>query len=314
MRVIAGQLQRQYPKDMGGASVAIFSLRDWLAGNSRNLVLIFSGLVGLVLLIACANVATLLLGRLHQRQHEFAIRSAIGAERMHLVRQTLVESLLLSFEGGLVGLLLADAVLAALVPFVPAEIAPLVEIDISVLIFTLLLCGVTAVLFGLFPALRFSTFDVNQALRDGERSVTRAGHHRFRRMLAVSEIAMALVLVVCAGLMLRTASRLANTRPGFDTAGLVGMGFQGATIRLYREAMTPEGMDFGRYAKGLESLQQGVAAPAGGVTGRDQCGKRLSFADDGQSLQSRIPSGRPSGAGRRSLSVCEPLLDQSELL
>lgn len=252
MQVIARQLDKQYPKDMAGASVAIFSFRQWLAGNTRNLVLIFGGLVGLILLIACANVATLLLGRLHQRQHEFAIRSAIGAERLQLVRQTLVESLVLSLEGGLVGLLLAGGVLAALVPFVPAEIALLVEIDLSVLVFTLLLCGVTALLFGLFPALRFSRFDVNRALRDGERSVTRAGHHRFRRVLAVSEIAMALVLVVCAGLMLGTAWRLADTRPGFDTNGLVGMGFQGATIRLYREAMTPEGMDFARYAKGLE--------------------------------------------------------------
>ncbi len=256
MLVIAGQLSSQYPKDMAGASVALFPLRQWLAGNTKNLVFIFSGFVGLILLIACANVATLLLGRLRQRQHEFAIRSAIGAERIHLVRQTLVESLILSLEGGVAGLLLAGPVLAALVPFVPAEIAPLVEIDLSVLVFTLLLCGLTALLFGLFPALRFSTFDVNQALRDGERSVTRAGHHRFRRVLAVSEIGMALMLVICAGLMLRTAWRLANTRPGFDTSGLVGMGFQGATIRLYREAMTPEGMDFGRYAKGLEGYNK----------------------------------------------------------
>ena len=252
MQVISRQLDKQYPKDISGASVAVFSFREWVAGNTRSLVLIFGGLVALILLIACANVATLLLGRLRQRQHEFAIRAAIGAERAQLVRQTLVESLVLSLEGGLVGLLLADVVLAALVPFVPGEIAPLVQIDFSVLVFTLLLCGLTALLFGLFPALRFSRLDLNQALRDGERSVNRAGHHRFRRVLAVSEIAMALMLVVCAGLMLGTAWQLADTRPGFDTNGLVGMGFQGATIRLYREAMTPEGMDFARYAKGLE--------------------------------------------------------------
>ncbi|RPI29810.1 MAG: ABC transporter permease [Acidobacteria bacterium] len=252
MQLIAAQLNKQYPRPTAAPSVALVSFRDWVAGNTRSVVLIFFAVVGLVLLIACANVATLLLARLHERQHEFAVRAALGAERKDLVRQTLAESLVLSLEGSIVGLLLADAVRASLLPFVPPEIVPLVRIDVSVLVFTLLLSCVTALLFGLFPALRFSAFDLVRSLKDGERPGSRSGHHRFRRTLAVVEIGMALMLVVCAGLMLRTAVRLSTTKPGFDTEGLVGMGFQGATIRLYREAMTPQGMDFEKYAKGLE--------------------------------------------------------------
>jgi putative ABC transport system permease protein len=218
LATIGSRLQIQYPDSNTGWTARVDPLAERVAGDARPALLVLLAAVAFVLLIACANVAGLLLARASARHREFAIRAALGAGRARLVRQQLTESLLLALLGGAAGLLLAmwgtDLLAAAAPPGIPRVSE--VGVDGRVLSFTLGLSLITGVLFGLAPALQASRADLNESLKEGGRGGAGPRRHRARAVLVVAEVALALVLLAGAGLLLRSFQRLQAIDPGFD--------------------------------------------------------------------------------------------------
>ena len=195
---------------------------DDFVGDYRSLLVILLGAVGFVLLIACTNVANLLLARGTARSRELSIRAALGAGRGRLIRQLLTESLILSTIGAFAGLALAFGLLRALLSVSPAGVPRLEQarIDLPVLAFTVALAVVATVVFGLFPALRAAGTQLERALREGGRSI-RGGHDRVRTLLVSLEVAMAMTLLVGAGLLIRSAWLVQHVHPGFEPRGVL---------------------------------------------------------------------------------------------
>ncbi len=223
LAAVAQQLQRDYPADNAGLGISGEPLEDLTVGSIRQPLRVLSIAVGLVLLVACTNVANLLLSRAAARQHELALRVAIGAGRRRVVRQLITESLLLAVAGGALGLGLAWAGVKLLLALHPTNIPRLMDIQVdgTVLAFALGLSVLTGLLFGLAPALHLARSEPSLALQEGGR---RASGGRARRRLAtgltVAEVAMALVLLVGAGLLLRSFAKLTRVDPGFDPRGV----------------------------------------------------------------------------------------------
>ncbi len=219
MRALAASLATELPEFDTGWATKVVPLRDELAGELRPALLVLSGAVAFVLLIACANVANLLLARGAARQREIAIRSALGAARMRVVRQLLTESLVLGLAGGAAGLLVAQWTLALLVGISPIDLSSMGRIELSypVLVFTAAISMLTAIVCGLAPAFEGARTDVQETLKDGARQIG-AGvrHRRLRHAFVVAEIALAVVLLVGAGLMLRSFDSLSHAGTGFD--------------------------------------------------------------------------------------------------
>jgi putative ABC transport system permease protein len=220
---IAGQLAAERPDSNAGWGVRLLPLRDVLVGDVRPALLILLGAVAFVLAIACANVANLELVRASERDREIAVRAALGAGRGRLVRQFLSESVLLALIGGGAGLLLASASLRPLVALSPVEVAALreVSLDTGVLAFTLAVSVLTGLLFGLVPALKVSRPEVTRLLKEGARGSGGPGGRRFRALLVTAETGLALVLLVGAGLMLRSLWHLGDVPPGFEPKNLL---------------------------------------------------------------------------------------------
>ncbi|MGB8342033.1 MAG: ABC transporter permease [Chthoniobacterales bacterium] len=236
MSAIARRLEQQFPDADENTGITLVPLREQIVGNLRPMLLILFGAVSLVLLIACANVANLLLARAAARAREIAIRTAMGASRFRLIRQLLTESALLALCGGAVGILLALWALPLLLSLSPAEIGtfPHAGLNGPVLLFSLLVSLLTGVLFGLAPAIFASRANPNQALREGERGSS-LGKSPARAALITVEIAVSLVLLVGAGLMMKSFVRLTHVDPGFNPDRLlvfnIGLPTSADTVR-----------------------------------------------------------------------------------
>ena len=226
MKGIATRLEKQYPDTNTAWGVIVEQLHETLTGDVRPALLLLLGAVAFLLLIACSNVANLLLARASSRQREIAIRAALGASRARVVRQLLTENIFLSLGGGGLGLLFAVWGIHALLALSPGNIPRLESIGINqqVLWFTLGLSLVTGVLFGLVPALTASKVNLNDTLKEGGRSAAEgAGGRRLRNAMAVAEIALSLVLLVGAGLLIRSFIHLQEVKPGFNPSHLLSI-------------------------------------------------------------------------------------------
>jgi putative ABC transport system permease protein len=273
MHAIAGALAQAYPDSNKGSGVTLVQLKTQVVGDVRGILLVLLGAVSFVLLIACANVANLLLARSTGRMREFAIRAALGAGPWRVIRQLLTESVLLGMAGGALGLLVAKAgtqsVLASLPEALPRgdEIA----MDWRVLLFTAGLSVLTGVLFGLAPALSLLRPKLTDTLKEGGRGSS-AKRHRLQSVLVAGEMAMALVLLVGAGLMIRSLAALWGVDPGFDTRNALSFGLSltaqsGATADQLR-------------AKYRESLRQFESVP--GIERVSMIGGSLPMTGDSE--------------------------------
>jgi len=229
LKVIGSRIEQEYNQSHAGTYPYVVPLQEEIVGNVRPVLLVLLAAVGFVLLIACANVASLLLTRSLARQKEVAIRSALGASRWRVMRQLLTESILLSLVGGVAGLLIAFWGVPALVAVIPQQqliAMPFLRelhLDSGILAFSFGLSLLTGVVFGLAPALQSSRLDLNEVLKEGGRNASATASHRLRSAMVVTEIALAVVLLVGAGLMMKSLFRLLQTNVGFNPENVMTM-------------------------------------------------------------------------------------------
>src|SRR5215831_8371320 len=226
MDTVSRNLAAAHPETNNGLSVRVVPLRDEVLGGSRRALLLLFACTGFVLLVACANVANLLVARVTACHREVAIRAALGAARCRILRQFLAESACISLPAGAIGVGLAYASLVLLRPLIPADV-PLAQeatVDRTTLLFTLMVALLTALITGIIPALRVSSANPGDAMKLEGRSIT-AGHGRQRlvAILVAAEVAITLMLLIAMGLMVRSADRLRRIDPGFDTRNLLTM-------------------------------------------------------------------------------------------
>jgi putative ABC transport system permease protein len=257
MNRISQQLRQEHPVANGGADIVnVVSLQESITGRVTTALKILFVAVALVLLIACANVANLLLARAATRRKEFAVRAALGASRFRLARQMLVESLVLSIAGGVLGLVLASWTIS-LLSRVAHETVPRMNslaIDGKILTFNLAVSLLTGILFGVLPAFRSSRTDLQETLKDNSSTTTETAGKRLRGTLVVAEVALSVALLVGAGLLVKSLVRLFRTDNGFDSSGVLTM-----ELKVSRN----RGRDQVELSRLLHQVLQGVQAQAG---------------------------------------------------
>ncbi len=258
--VIAARLREEKHRD-STFTISVVPLIEQVVGNVRTALLVLLGAVAFVLLIACTNVANLLLSRASGRQKEIAVRSALGAGQARLVRQLLTESILLGVMGGIAGLLLSAVALEVIRKIHPGNIPRLDEIgmDFRVLAFTFGISILTGIVFGLAPALRASRVELTTALKAGGRSSNSGGlsvrRDKLRGALVITELALSLTLLTGAGLLVRSFVRLVNVPPGFDPKGVISMQFSISRVPKLKDA--PQRLQF------FDNLEQRVRSLPG---------------------------------------------------
>ena len=277
LAVIAADIARQFPASNAGWTVRVIPLHEQLVGSVRTPLVVLLTAVGLVLLIACANVANLLLVRAASRQREFAVRYALGAERWQILRQLLVESLMLSLAAGAVGILIGWWALQGLLAMLPAG-TPAVSnaaLDGRVIVFTAAMSILTGLVFGIVPAVQTARVDLIDGLREGARGSTGSRRaHRTRNMLVVVEVALASMLLILASLLIQTfvrllerEHRLSARRRADDGGGVAANGVSGAASGRVLRAAGDEAVGGARRRNGrgdLERAAGGDREPAPG--------------------------------------------------
>ncbi len=257
-----------FPDAHKNFGVLVEAMQDPSAAQLRSTLLVLFGAVGLVLLIACANIVNLLLVRNAAREREVAVRTALGASPWRLIRQLLTESTLLSLLGGALGLLFAVGGLKALLAFVPAELSVLQEAGLNgwVLGFTVAVCLATGLACGLLPALRMLQNNLAGVLKQGSKGASTSGHHRTHNLLVISEIAMALVPLIGAGLLLRSFQHMLEVDPGFRPDHVLAMEVQQAGISFanFNKLSQEEQLNYGqKQARQFEGIAEQIRAIAG---------------------------------------------------
>ncbi|MDT5156913.1 MAG: hypothetical protein QOH51_1270 [Acidobacteriota bacterium] len=273
---IADRLAAQYPEADAQRRARLVPLHEDLVGQVRPALLVLLAAVGLVLLIACANVANLLLARAASRGREMAIRTALGATRGRVIRQLLTESMLLSLAGGAAGLLLAVWGVDLIVKLSPASVPRLAEtsLDARVFFFTLAVSVLTGLLFGLAPALQASKSDLSVSLKEGGRGGTEGARRgRMRAVLVVTEVALSLVLLVGAGLLIKSFRQLVSTDPGYSPERVLAL-----TIALNTKKFADGDSRAGYFRAAVERVGQLPGVDAAGVTRLLPLGNRDIFS------------------------------------
>jgi putative ABC transport system permease protein len=273
LRVIVDTLARQYTESSDFVSARVLPFHQEVVRDVRLGLLLMFGVVGCVLLIACANVANLLLQRATMRRKEIAIRAALGAGRWRILRQLLTESLLLALGGGVIGWLMAMWLTKLLISLAPKGLprAPESGLDARVLGFAVLASLATGVIFGLAPALQAAKMDLNEALKDGAKGGG-ARSNRFRNALIVIEVALALMLLVCSGLLLNSFLRLQRVDPGFDSHNVltfrIGLPANGYSQQTQVASFYQELISRLEAAPGVKSVSAISHLPLGSRRGR----------------------------------------------
>ncbi|MGI8732780.1 MAG: ABC transporter permease [Pyrinomonadaceae bacterium] len=294
MNVIGARLEQQYPEFNTQWGVNVVPLRTQFTGEIRKPLLILLGAVGFVLLIACANVANLLLGRAASRRKEIALRAGLGASRWRIARQLLTESVLLSAIGGGLGLLLSWWGTKALLALSPPELIDLrsTKVNLPVLAFTIGLTFLTGIVFGLVPAFEAARFDLNDSLKEGAKGFGGSRSHRLRSLFVVTQVALALVLLVGAGLLMKSFTRLQSVDPGFNPNNLLTMR---VNLPSRKYDTDPKVMNF--FKRTLEQLRAIPGVEAAGAINTLPFSGPHSGTDIYIEGQPKLPPGQELGTG-----------------
>ena len=304
MDSVALSLASAEPESDKNAAMTVVSLKEDTVGSVRGILLILFGAVGFVLLIACANVANLILARYSARSSEFAIRSALGASNFRLVRQVLTESLLLGLVSGALGLASAALGTKAILQSLPSILprTPEIRINTPVLAFTLVASVFTGIVFGLLPAVRFLRPDFSERLKNAGRGSTTGRSDRVRSVLVVVEFALSVVLLTGAGLMMRTLGAIWKTNPGFKSQGVLTFNLAFSKDRLTSPSMTR--LNISKATAAIEAVP-GIEA-ASGVAG--------SLPTSGASTMTFWIDGNPKPASESEMNVATWYAVQSDYL
>jgi len=263
MNTISNRLEQQYPEDDRGWGSVVVPLHDDLVSDVRPALLVLLGAVGFILLIACVNVVNLSLAKTFSRQKEIAIRTALGASSARVVRQVLVESVLLALIGGALGLAYAHSGVRLIMAFLADKVPHSVDVglDLKVLVFTVLVSVCTGIIAGILPALHLSRANVNEALKQGlGRTDTDSGGNRTRNILVVVEVSLSLILLVGAGLLIRSFKVLREVNPGFESNGVLTQ-----TVAVSRAKFSNIQQEVAFFDRVLESVRTLPSVVAVGV-------------------------------------------------